>query len=65
VRLANGALVRHAFLAGQCRTRLAAYKVPKHYRVVAQLPRLTSGKVDNLALARDVAAGEGAGPAAG
>jgi fatty-acyl-CoA synthase len=52
-------------LAGYCRARLAAYKVPKHYRVVTQLPRLTSGKVDKLTLARDAAAGDGQGPAAG
>jgi fatty-acyl-CoA synthase len=37
-------------LAGYCRTRLAAYKVPRHFRVVTQLPRLSSGKVDKLTL---------------
>jgi len=41
-----------AELAGYCRTRLAAYKVPGHFRTVAELPRLTSGKVDKMALAR-------------
>jgi fatty-acyl-CoA synthase len=45
-------------LAGYCRTRLAAYKVPRHFRAVAQLPRLSSGKVDKLALSSTLAPGE-------
>jgi len=37
-------------LAGYCRTRLAAYKVPGHFRTAAELPRLTSGKLDKVML---------------
>ncbi|HYZ55890.1 MAG TPA: AMP-binding protein [Streptosporangiaceae bacterium] len=46
-------------LAGYCRTRLAAYKVPRHFRVVAQLPRLSSGKVDKLTLSKGLVADGG------
>jgi fatty-acyl-CoA synthase len=49
-------------LAAFCRTRLAGYKVPRRYRLVAELPRLTSGKVDKLALARGLAAEAGTAP---
>jgi fatty-acyl-CoA synthase len=41
-----------AELAAFCRARLAAYKVPRQFRFVAELPRLTNGKVDKLALAQ-------------
>jgi fatty-acyl-CoA synthase len=37
-------------LAGYCRARLAAYKVPAHFRTLADLPRLTSGKLDKVTL---------------
>jgi fatty-acyl-CoA synthase len=33
-----------------CRTRLARYKVPVHFRVAAELPKLTSGKLDKVTL---------------
>jgi fatty-acyl-CoA synthase len=33
-----------------CRTRLAAYKVPRHFRPLAELPKLTSGKLDKVTL---------------
>ncbi|HEX6454678.1 MAG TPA: AMP-binding protein [Trebonia sp.] len=33
-----------------CRSRLAGYKVPSHFRLVADLPRLTSGKLDKVTL---------------
>jgi fatty-acyl-CoA synthase len=46
-----------ADLAGYCRTRLAAYKVPGYFRTLAELPRLTSGKVDKRSLARMAVAG--------
>jgi len=46
-----------AELAAYCRARLAAYKAPRHFRVVAELPRLASGKVDKLSLADSAAAG--------
>jgi fatty-acyl-CoA synthase len=37
-------------LASYCRARLAAYKVPAHFRALAELPRLTSGKIDKVRL---------------
>ena len=37
-------------LSGYCRARLAAYKVPSHFRTAAELPRLTSGKLDKVTL---------------
>jgi long-chain acyl-CoA synthetase len=35
-----------------CRSRLTPHKVPRRFHLLARLPRLTSGKVDKLALAR-------------
>jgi len=53
-------LVRH------CRTRLAAYKVPRHFRSLAELPKLTSGKLDKVTLrARLASVSEGANSANG
>jgi fatty-acyl-CoA synthase len=40
-------------LAAHCRERLAGFKVPAHVRFRAELPKLTSGKVDKVALRRD------------
>lgn len=37
-------------LTAYCRTRLARYKVPAHFRRVAELPKLTSGKLDKVTL---------------
>ncbi len=37
-------------LTGFCRERLARYKVPTHFRFVAELPRLSSGKLDKVTL---------------
>ena len=37
-------------LAEFCRGRLARYKVPGQFRVLAELPRLTSGKLDKVTL---------------
>jgi fatty-acyl-CoA synthase len=37
-------------LTAFCRERLARYKVPAHFRFVAELPRLTSGKLDKVSL---------------
>ena len=51
----DGQPVADDALASFCRARLAGYKVPRRYRLVAELPRLTSGKVDKLALARGLA----------
>jgi fatty-acyl-CoA synthase len=39
-----------ADLAAYCRTQLAVYKVPAHFRFVAGLPKLTSGKLDKVSL---------------
>jgi acyl-CoA synthetase (AMP-forming)/AMP-acid ligase II len=41
------------------RSRLAAYKVPGHFVQTAELPRLSSGKVDKRSLAAGAAAGAG------
>jgi fatty-acyl-CoA synthase len=46
-------------LTRHCRTRLAAYKVPRHFRSVAELPKLTSGKLDKVTLRARLAAGVG------
>jgi fatty-acyl-CoA synthase len=52
-----GREVREAVLVAHARDRLAGYKVPKSVIVLAELPRLGSGKVDRRALAAmDVAA---------
>jgi acyl-CoA synthetase (AMP-forming)/AMP-acid ligase II len=37
-------------LLAHCRTRLTAYKVPRDIRIVSELPRNSSGKVDKQAL---------------
>jgi fatty-acyl-CoA synthase len=39
-------------LAGYRRARLVAFKVPGSYRVMAELPRLSSGNIDKRALSR-------------
>lgn len=41
------------------RERLAGYKMPRHWRVVAELPRTVTGKVDRAALRHLVCPGEG------
>lgn len=38
-------------IKAHCRARLAAYKIPRHVRFVASLPRTASGKVRRAALA--------------
>jgi fatty-acyl-CoA synthase len=48
-------------LVMHCRTRLASYKVPRHVRPVAELPKLTSGKLDKVTLRARLAAGAGDG----
>lgn len=45
VVLAPGASVEPAELEQRCRAELAAYKVPRQWRVVEALPRNTAGKV--------------------
>jgi fatty-acyl-CoA synthase len=49
----SGASVEPTSLTGYCRDRLAAFKIPAHFRFPAELPRLTSGKVDKVALRRE------------
>ena len=46
----NGPPVSPQELTSYCRDRLARYKVPAHFRFVAELPRLTSGKLDKVTL---------------
>ena len=43
--LPTGELIAH------CRAHLTAHKVPRHFRVLARLPRNTAGKLDKAALA--------------
>lgn len=43
-------------LAGWCRSRLANYKVPKHFVVRERLPLLPIGKIDKPTLAREAEA---------
>ncbi|MEM9209826.1 MAG: long-chain fatty acid--CoA ligase, partial [Pseudomonadota bacterium] len=47
-----------AALEAWCRERLANYKVPKSFRIVAALPLLPVGKVDKTALRRRARDGE-------
>jgi fatty-acyl-CoA synthase len=53
-----GQEVVEAELAEFCRERLARYKVPGRFRVLAELPRLTSGKLDKLTLRSMLGAAE-------
>jgi len=46
-----GASLDAAALTAHARQLLAAYKVPKQVVLVAELPRLGSGKIDRRALA--------------
>ncbi len=39
-------------IVGHCRAHLTAHKVPRHFRLLPELPRLTAGKVDKLALVK-------------
>jgi fatty-acyl-CoA synthase len=50
VVFAAGRQVPEAELREFCRARLAGYKVPRHFRVLAGLPHLTSGKLDKVSL---------------
>jgi len=43
-------------LLAHCRTRLTAFKVPHEIRIVAELPRNSSGKLDKRALLAEVGA---------
>ncbi len=47
-----GASLDRAALRDALRAQLPSYMVPSHFEVVAELPRLTSGKVDRKALQR-------------
>ncbi len=47
---APGAAVQSEDVVAYCRTRLAGYKAPKHVRVVTDLPRTASGKVQKALL---------------
>ena len=49
-------------LAAHCRTRLAGYKVPVRFVVVAELPRNAVGKIDKSALRAQARAANRAGP---
>jgi len=55
VVLRDGCAANPDALTAYCRERLARFKVPAHLRFPAELPKLTSGKVDKVTL-RKVAA---------
>ncbi|MEV6671596.1 AMP-binding protein [Streptomyces sp. NPDC051162] len=59
VSLRPGAEPAAAELVAHCRERLAAYKVPREVRVLAELPRTTSGKILRRELRDDPAARQG------
>jgi fatty-acyl-CoA synthase len=44
-----------AEVEGFCRARLAAYKVPRHFEIVPDLPRTASGKIRKHALVAEPA----------
>jgi fatty-acyl-CoA synthase len=50
VVLRPGAEATDEELIAYCRERLARYKVPARFRTIAELPRLTSGKLDKVSL---------------
>jgi long-chain acyl-CoA synthetase len=52
----DGATLDPAELETQCRAKLAPYKVPKEFRIVAQLPKTVVGKISKLELNRQLAA---------
>ena len=58
VVFAPGQETVEAELAEFCRERLARYKVPGRFRVLAELPRVTSGKIDKVSLRSMLEAGE-------
>jgi fatty-acyl-CoA synthase len=51
VRPRNGTPLAAEELDAYCRTRLAAYKVPKRYDFVADFPRTAAGKIQKHLLA--------------
>jgi fatty-acyl-CoA synthase len=51
VRLRNGTGLQSEDLDAYCRTRLAAYKVPKRYDFVSDFPRTAAGKIQKHLLA--------------
>ncbi|NND83516.1 MAG: AMP-binding protein, partial [Acidimicrobiia bacterium] len=51
VQAQPGASVDLDGLRAYCRTRLANYKVPKHFEVIEEMPFLPVGKIDKLRLA--------------
>ncbi|MEQ8262044.1 class I adenylate-forming enzyme family protein [Pseudohaliea sp.] len=47
-----GTRLSESLLRDACRDQLANYKVPKHYRIVSELPLLPVGKIDKARLQR-------------
>lgn len=56
VELRADARVSADDLIGFCKARIADYKVPRSIDIVEDLPRLSTGKIDRAALARDARA---------
>lgn len=59
VVLRHGARIDPDALRQHCREALAGYKVPRRFRVLAELPRTSSGKLVRRALVSDVGTGHG------
>jgi fatty-acyl-CoA synthase len=57
----DGHAVSPEELTAHCKDRLARYKIPAHFRVVAELPKLTSGKLDKVTLRSMIAGGNDVG----
>jgi acyl-coenzyme A synthetase/AMP-(fatty) acid ligase len=52
VVLREGEAATEAALAAYCRERLADFKCPKNIRLVSELPRTASGKIQRLNVAK-------------
>jgi fatty-acyl-CoA synthase len=52
-----GATIEEPELVAWCAERLARFKVPERFVVVDQMPRIGSGKIDRVAVARSATAG--------
>jgi fatty-acyl-CoA synthase len=57
VALHDGYSITHDELIAHCRSQLAKYKVPKHVRVLDELPKGHSGKIQKTTLREQFAAG--------
>jgi acyl-CoA synthetase (AMP-forming)/AMP-acid ligase II len=52
-----GATVTEQGIVVHCQALIARYKCPRHVRFIDEMPRITTGKIDKVALRRQAAAG--------